>query len=154
VSAYDYPRQYGPAAPSFSRAALTPDPLLLISGTASIVGHASVHLGDVTAQLEETLANLANRLRAGTREHDRVSVVVRRRLDTLHDFGDKRIGDGRHDHPYRSASPRDQASGSGVRGVTHLEGDGLDPFARRGIDQCPPSTQDRQWERPPPWRCL
>ena len=63
VSAYDYPRQYGPAAPSFSRAALTPDPLLLISGTASIVGHASVHLGDVAAQLEETLANLDNLLR-------------------------------------------------------------------------------------------
>ena len=63
VSAYDYPRQYGPAAPSFSRAMLTPDPLLLVSGTASIVGHASVHPGDVAAQLEETLANLENLLR-------------------------------------------------------------------------------------------
>jgi len=63
LSAYDYPRQYGPAAPSFSRAALTPDPLLLVSGTASIVGHASVHVGDVAAQLEETLANLDNLLR-------------------------------------------------------------------------------------------
>jgi len=63
MSAYDYPRQYGPAAPSFSRAVLTPDPLLLISGTASIVGHASVHPGNVTAQLEETLANLDSLLR-------------------------------------------------------------------------------------------
>ena len=63
VSAYDYPRQYGPAAPSFSRAMLTPDPLLLVSGTASIVGHASVHPGDVAAQLEETLANLDSLLR-------------------------------------------------------------------------------------------
>lgn len=63
VSAYDYPRQYGPAAPSFSRALLTPDPMLLISGTASIVGHASLHPGDVAAQLEETLANLAGLLR-------------------------------------------------------------------------------------------
>jgi chorismate lyase/3-hydroxybenzoate synthase len=63
LSAYDYPRQYGPAAPSFSRATLTPDPLLLISGTASIVGHASVRLGNVAAQLEETLANLENLLR-------------------------------------------------------------------------------------------
>jgi chorismate lyase/3-hydroxybenzoate synthase len=62
VSAYDYPRRYGPAAPSFSRAMLTPDPLLLISGTASIVGHASVHAGDVRAQLEETLANLESLL--------------------------------------------------------------------------------------------
>jgi chorismate lyase/3-hydroxybenzoate synthase len=63
VSAYDYPRRYGPAAPSFSRAMLTPDPMLLVSGTASIVGHLSVHPGDVTAQLEETLANLDSLLR-------------------------------------------------------------------------------------------
>ena len=63
VSAYDYPRRYGPAAPSFSRAMLTPHPMLLISGTASIVGHASVHPGDAAAQLEETLANLDGLLR-------------------------------------------------------------------------------------------
>jgi chorismate lyase/3-hydroxybenzoate synthase len=63
VSAYDYPRQYGPAAPSFSRAMLTPHPMLLISGTASIVGHASLHPGDTAAQLEETLANLEGLLR-------------------------------------------------------------------------------------------
>ena len=63
VSAYDYPRQYGPAAPSFSRAMLTPHPMLLISGTASIIGHASVHPGDAAAQLEETLANLEGLLR-------------------------------------------------------------------------------------------
>ena len=31
---------------------------LLISGTASIVGHRSLHPGDVDAQLAETLANL------------------------------------------------------------------------------------------------
>jgi chorismate lyase/3-hydroxybenzoate synthase len=59
VSAYHYPRRYGPAAPSFSRAVLTPEPMLLISGTASIVGHESLHPGDVATQIEETLANLA-----------------------------------------------------------------------------------------------
>lgn len=58
VSAYRYPRQYGPAAPSFSRAMLAPGPMLLVSGTASIVGHASAHPGDAVAQLDETLANL------------------------------------------------------------------------------------------------
>jgi chorismate lyase/3-hydroxybenzoate synthase len=58
VAAYHYPRQFGPAAPSFSRAMLIPGPALLISGTASIVGHASLHEGNVIAQLEETLANL------------------------------------------------------------------------------------------------
>ena len=58
VSAYDYPRQYGPAAPRFSRAMVVPGPLHLISGTASIVGHASLHEEDLDAQLRETLMNL------------------------------------------------------------------------------------------------
>jgi enamine deaminase RidA (YjgF/YER057c/UK114 family) len=62
VSAYHYPTSYGPRAPTFSRAALVPvsadQVALLISGTASIVGHASVHIGDVQAQTRETLANL------------------------------------------------------------------------------------------------
>jgi len=68
IAAYHYPRQYGPAAPSFSRAMLIPGTALLISGTASIVGHASVHEGDAAAQLEETLDNLdtlLQRARAG-----------------------------------------------------------------------------------------
>ena len=58
LAAYRYPRRYGPAAPSFSRAMLVPGPLLLVSGTASIVGHASMHPGDTIAQLHETLDNL------------------------------------------------------------------------------------------------
>ena len=58
IAAYHYPRRYGPAAPSFSRAMVVPDNLLLVSGTASIVGHASLHAGDTEAQLRETLVNL------------------------------------------------------------------------------------------------
>jgi enamine deaminase RidA (YjgF/YER057c/UK114 family) len=62
VSAYRYPSAYGPRAPTFSRAALVRlsghHTALLISGTASIVGHASVHPGDVVAQTRETLTNL------------------------------------------------------------------------------------------------
>jgi chorismate lyase / 3-hydroxybenzoate synthase len=62
VSAYHYPQRYGPRAPTFSRAALTPAGDgrlgLFISGTASIVGHESVHRGDVRAQVRETVANL------------------------------------------------------------------------------------------------
>ncbi|MBK7042858.1 MAG: pteridine-dependent deoxygenase [Rhodanobacteraceae bacterium] len=59
VSAFAYPRDYGPVAPGFSRAMLLPGdtPLLLISGTASIVGHASQH-PDTLAQLDEILMNL------------------------------------------------------------------------------------------------
>lgn len=60
VSAYRYPRQYGPQAPSFARAMLPPAggamPLLL-SGTASVVGHATQHAGELLAQLDETFAN-------------------------------------------------------------------------------------------------
>src|SRR4051812_2876370 len=57
VSAYDYPREYGPRSPSFSRATIAGS-LVFISGTASIVGHESRHHGDVDAQLEETVDNL------------------------------------------------------------------------------------------------
>jgi chorismate lyase / 3-hydroxybenzoate synthase len=63
VSAYHYPASYGPRSPTFSRAALVEaggDRLaLFISGTASIVGHATMHIGDVRRQTEETLANIA-----------------------------------------------------------------------------------------------
>jgi chorismate lyase / 3-hydroxybenzoate synthase len=62
VSAYRYPSSYGPRAPTFSRAALADmgggRVGLWISGTASIVGHHSVHEGDVIRQTQETVANL------------------------------------------------------------------------------------------------
>ena len=59
VSAYHYPRAHGPASPTFSRAMIAPDRTVLVSGTASIVGHVSQHEGDAQAQLAETLRNLA-----------------------------------------------------------------------------------------------
>jgi chorismate lyase/3-hydroxybenzoate synthase len=62
VSAFRYPPEYGPVSPSFSRAVLkrwaSGGVHLYISGTASIVGHASRHPEDAEAQLEETLQNL------------------------------------------------------------------------------------------------
>jgi chorismate lyase/3-hydroxybenzoate synthase len=76
VSAYRYPETYGPRAPTFSRAALAAlgggDVALFISGTASIVGHETVHLGDVRAQTHETLRNLAAVIAAA---NDRTSAV-------------------------------------------------------------------------------
>ncbi len=61
VSAWRYPRQYGPQSPSFARGMLAAPgssvPLLL-SGTASVVGHATLHGEDTLRQLEETFANL------------------------------------------------------------------------------------------------
>jgi len=61
ISAYQYPPQYGPRSPTFSRATLVKlgdDEVLFISGTASIVGHATLHPADVIAQTRETLANI------------------------------------------------------------------------------------------------
>ena len=60
VSAYRYPVQYGPRSPTFSRAALLADGegTLMISGTASIVGHETVHSDDVAAQTRESLVNI------------------------------------------------------------------------------------------------
>jgi len=63
VSAYRYPSAYGPRPPTFSRAALADlgdaQLGLFISGTASIVGHSTVHPDDVAEQTRETLRNLA-----------------------------------------------------------------------------------------------
>jgi chorismate lyase/3-hydroxybenzoate synthase len=108
VSAYRYPRQYGRQAPSFARAMLPPPggsmPLLL-SGTASIVGHASQHTGELLAQMEETLANFDALLDAA-RHHapflpaqfgpgTRLKVYVRDEgdLPTVAGFLDQRFGD-------------------------------------------------------------
>lgn len=59
VSAYRYPRQYGPQSPSFSRAATIGEDQrwLFISGTAAIVGHDSLHVSSIEGQVEETLRN-------------------------------------------------------------------------------------------------
>jgi chorismate lyase/3-hydroxybenzoate synthase len=64
VEAYHYPRQYGPAPPSFCRAINVPGGELMVSGTASIVGSDSVHGGDLRAQLDETALNLRRVLEA------------------------------------------------------------------------------------------
>lgn len=61
VSAYHYPPQYGPNSPSFARATFSQWGAarhLYISGTAAIVGHESLHPGDVALQLSETIENM------------------------------------------------------------------------------------------------
>jgi chorismate lyase / 3-hydroxybenzoate synthase len=60
LSASLYPPRYGLRSPMFARAALVPNGTgaqLLVSGTASIVGHESLHIGDPERQLEETARN-------------------------------------------------------------------------------------------------
>ncbi|MDB6164380.1 MAG: pteridine-dependent deoxygenase like protein [Xanthomonadaceae bacterium] len=67
ISAYRYPRAYGPQPPSFARAMLPPTAQrlpLLLSGTASVVGHASQHADALMAQMDETFANFDSLLGA------------------------------------------------------------------------------------------
>ena len=63
VSAFHYPPVYGPRSPLFSRAACmswhAAERQLFLSGTASIVGHETLHGGNVIAQAGETCRNIA-----------------------------------------------------------------------------------------------
>ena len=107
ISAYRYPRQYGPQPPSFARAMLPPAdgamPLLL-SGTAAIVGHESRHIDSVVTQLDETLANFDSLLTAARAQrstlpaqfgaHSRLKVYVRQvdEMDAVAAELDARLG--------------------------------------------------------------
>jgi enamine deaminase RidA (YjgF/YER057c/UK114 family) len=82
TSAYRYPPKFGTHSPSFSRACVLGESAgtnLFISGTASIVGHETLHSGDVSAQTRETLANLDALLE----EANRVVGTSRYSLDGL-----------------------------------------------------------------------
>lgn len=62
TSAFDYATHYSPQSPKFARAmAVTCGSCatIFISGTASITSSESRHLGDVTAQTQQTLDNMA-----------------------------------------------------------------------------------------------
>ena len=61
TSAYHYPPKFGRHSPIFSRACVLHESAgtnLFVSGTASIVGHETIHQGDVGAQTRETMANI------------------------------------------------------------------------------------------------
>jgi chorismate lyase/3-hydroxybenzoate synthase len=61
VSAYCYPREYGPQSPSFARATYygsDGNGIVFFSGTASIIGHETRNEGDLQGQLDVTLDNL------------------------------------------------------------------------------------------------
>ncbi len=106
--AWRYPREYGPVSPGFSRGALLgagSGAVLLASGTASIVGHVSRHAGDLGAQLEESLANLAALLDEGSARSGQffalarcaaLRVYLRRAadLDAARGAIRRRLGDG------------------------------------------------------------
>ncbi len=66
ISAWQYPRQYGPISPAFARATAVPVTgqdegtgwAVMVSGTAAVVGHASAYPNDVVAQTEEAMTNV------------------------------------------------------------------------------------------------
>ncbi len=61
VSAYHYPKLFGPSSPIFVRAmeaTLGGQYCFFISGTASIVGYETLHQGDAEKQTAETLMNI------------------------------------------------------------------------------------------------
>ena len=106
ISAYRYPQAYGPRSPTFSRAALADvgggRQALFISGTASIVGHETLHLGDVRRQARESLVNIgvlreiAAKRAGASFDADRLiyTVYVRRRedLDAVRDEFERVVG--------------------------------------------------------------
>ena len=62
VSAYRYPEQYGPRSPKFSRAGLVESEnqnIFIVSGTAAVIGHQSVHPFDLASQTDVTFNNLS-----------------------------------------------------------------------------------------------
>jgi chorismate lyase/3-hydroxybenzoate synthase len=70
VSAWRYPRQYGPRSPLFSRGTiltLNGARQFLLSGTASVVGHQTHHEHQVANQLSESLRNVHSLLEEGRR---------------------------------------------------------------------------------------
>jgi chorismate lyase/3-hydroxybenzoate synthase len=61
ISPPRYPPDYGLKSPSFARGTFAPagwGQAFFLSGTASVVGHATTHPGDPLGQLEETVTNI------------------------------------------------------------------------------------------------
>lgn len=81
-SAWAYPARYGPQSPTFARACIEDDAAqtLFISGTASIVGHASAHPGDQREQTREIVRNIRALIGAA---NDRIG-ARRYALERLH----------------------------------------------------------------------
>lgn len=77
VNAYQYPREYGVSSPSFSRATgiqLDGQDLFFISGTASIIGHQTISVGDVAGQLDTTISNIRHLLDSKAKSHNRAQL--------------------------------------------------------------------------------
>jgi chorismate lyase / 3-hydroxybenzoate synthase len=108
MSAFHYPAEYGPRSPSFSRALLkrwAAGTDLFISGTASITGHATQHVSDLTAQVGLALDNVEKVIEAAEQAADSpfaassqrfFKAYIRHAKDfpTVRDIVTQRLGDG------------------------------------------------------------
>lgn len=119
IAPYRYSRSYGPLPPCFARATVIEpegERLVLVGGTASIVGEASVHVGDLAKQTDETLANLAVLIHeaAGEEGGDREGALVR--------YEDVRVY---YPDPYRQDELRGLLKGAfpGARAVEWVRAD-------------------------------
>lgn len=85
TSAWEYPRDYGPSSPNFSRATLDAKcGLLLISGTASVVGHATTHPSNTLSQTGDMLVNLDKLLEVSTNNTELQSISPNLRVYLRH----------------------------------------------------------------------
>ena len=67
VPAWEYPVKYAPKQPRFSRAMVC-GKLFMCSGTASVLGHETIHLDDVQSQLRECLRNVQTLLESSDQQ--------------------------------------------------------------------------------------
>ena len=87
VSAYHYPRQYGPMSPSFARASCISfgeQEHVFVSGTASILGHETKAAGALSEQIRITLDNISvliNGINAKDKKLSAVRVYLRNSED-------------------------------------------------------------------------
>ena len=75
ISAYHYPKRYGPRSPSFARGtvcALYGKTYFFVAGTASIVGHATQHLDDPQEQTKEAILNIEALIDYVKKDHEDV----------------------------------------------------------------------------------
>lgn len=78
INAFQYPREYGPSSPSFSRATeltINEQNLFLISGTASIIGHKTIAEGDLTGQVNTTIKNINHLLETKRQQNNTINIL-------------------------------------------------------------------------------
>ena len=91
-----YPKHYVEPAPMFARATLkqwNDGSHFYISGTAAIVGHASLHEGDANAQLSEVVCNIKTLLGEASKMEQNYSKIKLNQLQHVKLYVDKCISD-------------------------------------------------------------